>query len=198
VRSAAVVLLPAGLFFVATRIAAPFSAATTPDIAHFTMLAELENLPSGLGQLGQHLLRSVNGLLSVGALIGVAVAARRRSNPATRLPFEFWGCLLIAASVALQPLIFSAGYAAHNETRLAVLALGPLVCALAFALRDLERQGAALTSPGAAAILAVLVVGSLHHLYTVVGPSAASQTVALQLTVAACLAAVLWRSVGRG
>jgi hypothetical protein len=196
-RSVALVLVPAGLFFVLTRIAAPFSAGTTPDLAHFTMLAELEHLPSGLGQLGQHLLRSVNGLLSVGALIGVAVAASRRSSPATRLPFEFWGCLLIAGSVALQPVIFSASYAAHNETRLAVLALGPLVGALAFALRELERRRAALTPAGAAAILAVLVAGSLHHLYTVVGPASAALTVTLQVIVAACLALVLWRSVAQ-
>ena len=193
-RAIGVVLLAAGVYLGLARVAAPFSVNTTPDFAHFTMLADLEHLPSGLGQLAQHVLRSINGLLAVGALLGVAVLAARRARPPTIPPFEFWGSLLLAGSVALQPLIFSPQYAAHNETRLAVLALGPFVCSLAFALRALERLGSRLTWASAAAVLAVLAVGSLHHLYTVVGTSNASQTVALQFVAAACVAGLLWRS----
>ncbi len=190
-RSVGVVVVSVGLYVLLVRIAAPFSASTTPDFAHFTLLADLERLPSGLGRLGQHGLRTVNGLLSVAALIGVAVLARRRSDTAAPLPFEFWGCLLIAASVVVQPLIFSPEYAAHNETRLAVLSLGALVCALAFAWRDFERSP---LPPVVVALLAVLAVGSLHHLYTVIGTSSATQTVALQVIAAACVAGLLWRS----
>jgi hypothetical protein len=193
-RSVGIVLVSVGLWVVLAQVAAPFSARTTPDFAHLTVLADLERLPSGLGHLGQHVLRSVNGLLSVGALIGVAVVARRRFHPAARLPFEFWGCLLVAASVAAQPLIFSAEFVDRNETRLAVLSLVAFVGALAFALRDLERQGAALSPATALALVIVLAVGSLHHLYTVIGLANASQTVVLQFITGACLAGLLWRS----
>lgn len=191
-HSVGVVVFSAGLYVLLARVAAPFSASTTPGLAHFTVLADLERLPAGLGNLGQHVLRSINGLLSVAALIAVAVLSRRRSHRAAPLPFEFWGCLLIAASVAIQPLIFSPEYAAHNETRLAVLSLGALVCALAFALRDLERLRGPLAPMTAVALIAVLAVGSLHHLYTVIGTSTASQTVVLQFLAAACLAGLLW------
>jgi hypothetical protein len=194
-RGLAVVVVPAALYFVLKAIAEPFSASTTPDLAHFTLLADLERLPSGLGQLGDHILRSINGLLTVAALIGTSLVLRRRLRPHARLPFEFWGCALIGVSVASQALIFSPEYAAHNETRLAVLSLIPFVCALAFALRDLDHTVDSLLRPRrAAVVLAVLAVGSLHHLYTVLGPSTASQTVALQILTAACAAGLLWTS----
>jgi hypothetical protein len=136
-RGVSVALLATGVYVALVQIAASFSAHTTPDFAHFTLLADLERLPAGAGQLGQHFLRSINGLLSVAALGATALLTReRRGSRASTLPFGFWGCVLIALSILAQPVVFSAEYAAHNETRLAVLALGTLVCGLAFALRD--------------------------------------------------------------
>jgi hypothetical protein len=73
-----------------------------------------------------------------------------------------------------------------------VLGLGALVCALALALRELEARRLLRLSPAStAAAIAVLAVGSLHHIYTVVDTSGANQTVALQLLAGACLALVL-------
>jgi hypothetical protein len=112
-------LVVCGVAYAAVVIVAkPFSAETTPDFSHFTLLANLEALPSGLGELGQHFLRCVNDLFSVGALLAAATLARRKERHGARLPFAFWGCLLIAAAVILQPVVFSPQYAAHNETRL--------------------------------------------------------------------------------
>lgn len=80
-------------------VSAPFSAQTTPGFSHFTLLAELEALPSGGGQLGQHLLRCANGLFSVGALLIVGRLLGRQSRHSRPLPFAFWGCLLIATMI---------------------------------------------------------------------------------------------------
>lgn len=196
-RAGAAVLSSAVLFVIAARVAAPFSTGTTPDFAHWTMLADLEHLPSGLGNVGQHFLRSVNGLFSVATLIVVAAVSIKRRTSHTGLPTEFWWCMLLAGLVVVQPVIFSPEYAAHNETRLTVLGLPTLAAGLAFLLRHLELGGR-LSRGSALALVAILGVGSLHHLYTVIGTASARQTVILQALVAACLAAVLWRSTQTG
>ena len=107
--------------------------------------------------------------------------------------------MLVAAAIVAQPIAFSPQYAAHNETRLSVLGVGALVCALALALRELERRGLLTPTPVvAAAAVAILAVGSLHHIYTIVGTANANQTVALQLLAGACLAILLVWALRRG
>jgi hypothetical protein len=70
---------------------------------------------------------------------------------------------------------------------LSVLGLGALVVALALALRTVEVPRAR-----AAAIVGVLAIGSLHHLYTVVATANVHQTVLLQLVTAVAAGALLW------
>ncbi len=183
------VVITAVIYLVEEHVAKRFSYNPTPGFSHFTVLSELEALPDGAGTLGTHLLRSVNGLLAIAALLLIAVLALRRHTRA-RLSIEFWGPLLVGAAVAVQPMIFSAQYAAANETRLAVLGLGPLVCALAVALRDLENHGNALPKWAAITITGILLLDSLHHLYTWFGTHDAHQTVALQVICAAALVLV--------
>ena len=183
----AVAIASVATFIAESRVAAPFSYGTTPDLAHFTLLADLARLPAGLGTLAEHGLRSVNALFAVSALL--AVAGRRR------LPFAFWGCLALGAAVSLQPLVFSPQYAAHNESRLACLGLGAFVVALGIALAAWEREEA-IAPRTATIIVALLAVGSLHHLYTVVGTASAAQTAVLQFVVAIGVAIVLRRARG--
>jgi hypothetical protein len=185
--SGSVIGVCGGLYAVAVVVSAPFSAHTTPDFSHFTLLSDLEALPHGLGDLGQHFLRCANDLFSVGALILVAAVARRRRRMDKALPFAFWGCLMIAAAIILQPVVFSPQYAAHNETRLAVMGLGALVCCLAYLLQDATW----ITRTASGLIVALLALGSFHHLYTIIRTANAHQTVALQVLVAAALAAVI-------
>jgi hypothetical protein len=196
-RSLSIVLASLALWLVLKAIAEPFSQTHTPDLAHFTMLADIERLPHGLGQLGQHFLRSINGLLTVFALLAAVLAATRRLHLRAPLPFEFWGCLFIGLCVAIQPVIFSPEYAAHNETRLAVLGLPAFVCALAYAMRRQERSARPPRTRATVAVLAILAIGSLHHLYTVIGPASAGQTVALQIITAASAAVVLFLTADR-
>ena len=177
----------AALYALVVVISAPFSAQTTPDVVHLTLLADLEALPRGVGELGQHFLRCANDLFSVGAAILVAALAGRRSPRTEPLPFAFWGCLLLAAAIIAQPVLFSPQYAAHNETRLAVMGLGALVCCLAYLLRSATW----ITPPLSALTVVLLALGSFHHLYTILRTTNARQTVELQLLVAVILAAVL-------
>lgn len=201
-RAVATLALTGAIYGAEVAIAAPFSAHTTPGFAHFTILSDLEHLSSRTG-LGQHFVRSFNGLLGVGALLLVALAVLVRGrdgvgNAARALPAGFWGCALVAGAVILQPIVFSPEYAAHNETRLAVLGLGALVCMLAFALRELDRRlPGTLTARTAAVVTAILAVGSFHHLYTVIRTGSANASVALQLVTALCAAAVLAVAVRR-
>jgi hypothetical protein len=191
-RALAPILLSAVIYLVEEHVARRFSYNPTPGFSHFTMLSEIEQLPSGAGTLGNHLLRSVNGLLAVAAALVVAGVAlwRTRVTALQWRPVEFWGPLLIGASIALQAMAFSASYAAHNETRLAVIGLGPLCCGLAVASRELERRGLAISGRAFVVILAVLAVDSLHHLYTTIGTANAHQTVALQFICAGLLLAI--------
>jgi hypothetical protein len=179
-RGAALLLAAAVIYAAEIVVSAPFSSHTTPDLAHFTMLSELEHLPSGGGEFAQHLLRSVNGLFAVGALLLVTLLAWSRRARIASLPWAFWAFLLLAASISLQPVIFSAQYAAHNETRLAILGLIPFVCALAVVLRELEHTGWTLSVRSCAGLIAILGLDSFHHLYTIIGTHDASQTVLLQ------------------
>jgi hypothetical protein len=197
-RALGALVTSAALYLVMVVATSSFSQSDTPGFAHLTVLADLERLPAGAGQLGQHVLRTFNALLAVLALLAAIALSRTRARRAARLPFEFWGCLLLGVSVAAQPLVLSPGYAAHNETRLAVQSLPFFVCALAYAMQGYEgRFGAPLTAKAAAAILALLAVGSLHHLYTTIGASTASQTVAIQLVTALCAATVCLISLRR-
>lgn len=187
-RALAPALIALVIYLIEIHVARSFSYDFTPGLGRFTVLGELKALPSGAGALAQHTLRSLNGLFAVGVLLVAgllsAPARRRWSAPG----FEFWGCLLIALAVALQPLVLNADYADHNETRLSVLGLGALVCALAVLLQRAERRGQVLHPALTLGLVLVLAVGSFHHLYTIIGTADATQTVLLQAVVAVVVA----------
>jgi hypothetical protein len=188
------------IYVIEVHVAAGFSYDYTPGVKDFTVLGELEALPSGAGSLAQHVLRSVNGLFGVAGLLAVGLAALggARGRGRWRMPGrEFWGCLLVGLAVALQPLVLNADYADHNETRLSVLGLGALVCALAVLLAELERGGHTVGPGRVAVLVGVLAVGSFHHLYTIVGTANPTQTVILQVLAAAVVSLGLARGLRR-
>jgi hypothetical protein len=194
-RAGLVLAITAAIYIAEVAISAPFGRASTPDFTHWFLISDVESLPTGAGALGQHFLRSVNGLLAVAALFAVAVWAGRRGRATTPggaagLASPLLWTLAVAAAIIIQPLAFSAQYAAHNETRLAILGLAPCVVALGYVLKPLlERRP--LSSRTTWVLLVILAVDSLHHIYTTIGTDRASQTVILQIVCAAALAAVL-------
>ena len=69
--------------------------------------------------------------------------------------------------------------------------------ALAFAFASLEARGRAIGWRTAAVLTAVIAAGSLHDVYTVIGPRDGVQTLLLQVAAALVLAGVLSFSVAR-
>ena len=178
------------IYVIEVHVAARFSYDYTPGVKNFTVLGELEALPAGTGSLAQHVLRSVNGLFAVGGLLvaGLVALIGVRGRWRWRAPGrEFWACLLVGLAIVLQPMVLNADYADHNETRLSVLGLGALVCALAVLLARLERRGHAVGPRRVAGLILVLAIGSFHHLYTIVGTANATETVLLQILAAAVI-----------
>jgi hypothetical protein len=190
-RAALPALVALVIYVIEIHVAASFSYDYTPPLKRFSVLGDLTALPSGAGALAQHIVRSLNGLFAAGALVVVGLLAGPAQRRWRAPGIEFWACLLIALAVALQPLVLNAAYADHNETRLSVLGLGALVCALAVLLRRLERDGRSLPPGVVRGLVVVLAAGSFHHLYTIIGTANATQTVVLQLVVAAVAAAGL-------
>ncbi|WP_249009698.1 hypothetical protein [Conexibacter sp. DBS9H8] len=196
-RALAPGLLALIIYVLEVRVARGFSYNTTPSLLHFTVLAELGALPHSAGLLAQHLLRSVNGLAAVGAVLLAGLIVARAEIGLARLGAVFWATLGVALAVAAQPLALSARYAEHNETRLSVLGLGALVCAAAVLWHRLDPGGRRLRPGEAAVVVGVLGVGSLHHLYTVIGTADAVQTVVLQAVAALIVFGIVLRALHR-
>jgi hypothetical protein len=192
-RAAAGLLVPALAYIVILRVVAPFSIAATPGITGLTILGDLEHLGSSLGALAVHAVRTVNSLFAVLSLSAVALLAIRRAPRELKLPFEATGCFVVGCSIALQPFLLNTNYSGH-PTRLAVLSLEAFAVTLAYLLRECERAGYAIPARTAAAIVAVLLVGSLQYLFTFVGPSTAAEGAVLQLVAAVVAGALLWRA----
>jgi uncharacterized membrane protein len=66
------------------------------------------------------------------------------------------------------------------------MGLGALTCCLAYLLRDTTW----ITPKVSGIVIALLALGSFHHIYTVIGTANAHQTVVLQALVALALAMV--------
>jgi hypothetical protein len=127
-------------------------------------------------------------------LMATLIVAKLRNRAAGGLPFEFYGCLAVAAAVIIQPLGVSPTFPgfAHNEQRLVGIGLLPLVLAAAVALRYAQMNGRlALGRQGLAIVIAFLAIGSLHHIYTVIGPPNLKDFVALELVAAGIVGAVI-------
>jgi hypothetical protein len=196
--AAAVALLPVACYVVIRLVAAPF-AEPSPSLQTVTLLGA--SLSPGL--LVQHFARCVNGLLAVAALIGGVWWVRRRGGerktvlrePSTpRAKAAAYACLAVGASIVIQPVLLNPKWASYNETRLAVLGVVPLIVALALMLRELERARAGSLSPRVAAtVVGLLALGSLHHIYTVIGGSNKAETLVLQGAVAVALFAIAFR-----
>jgi hypothetical protein len=191
-RAIGAVAIPVVTYLALVRLSARFSAPDTPGIVGLTVIGDLEHLPSTLGALADHAVRVADGLFAVAGLTGVAILSRYRTGDRARLPFEFVGCSVVGWSIVLQALALNTSYSGHPE-RLTVLAMLPFVAAIGYLLREREQVGLVLPGSVAAVMIAVLTVGSLQYLYTVVGPSTAAQGAILQLVAAAVVSALLWR-----
>jgi hypothetical protein len=196
--AAITIVAPLVLYGVIRLVSHPF-AGPAPSLHAMTLLgASLSP-----GSLVQHVGRCVNVLLSVAALILALwwVGRTARGDAAGEAGFDrgartlIYECLAFGAAISVQPLLMNPAWASYNENRLSVIGLIPLVVALAVMLAELERVRAfALPAGAAVAAVALLVLGSFHHIYTVIGTANKGQTIVLEVIVAVALLVVVARS----
>jgi len=116
------------------------------------------------------------------------IIGARRADPHWRPPVAFWAASFILAAVDAQPLLITPDFPGFkgNEPRLSALGLAAAVMALAALLAAVERRRGPLRARRPLLVVAAAVgVGSLHHLYTVIGPRSAGQFAALELLTGA-------------
>ena len=189
VASVAVV---AALYLAVNHVTDPFTTPFEPKIPEDTLLDRLD--PGSVGDVGAHVLRTFIPLLVPGAVLAALLVVRG----ARALPWLAVGSALVAAAIVIQPLAIDPEFPgfASNEQRLTGLALLPLAVAAAAAARELRLR----REPSAvwwAALGVLLALGSLHHVFTDVGPSGLGQFVVLQFLVAGGLAALVLRTYER-
>lgn len=195
-RSLGLLALAVAAYALVLVVAADFSQPGA-SLEHLTILYALGHLGTFGTDLAVHAARTAVAVLPVAALLAATLwRTGLRGHSAT-----FWGALAVGATIVAQTLVLSPDpyrddYGSSNEPRLAVLGLVALVVALALARMEPGRSrvvpGA---SPVAAGALgALLLLGTLHHQYTIVSTGSTNGTTAVQLLVAGLLIAVLTAS----
>jgi lipid-A-disaccharide synthase-like uncharacterized protein len=187
-------LLPALVYVVQTRVGASFAPPNELSVSDVTFIGSVRDPGDGVRYLPAQLLGVVVPLLLPLAMLVAGLTARSRS--AARLPTEFWGCLVLGAAIALQPLALNPRFVGQGagafsseivsvQVRLSALGLVPVLAAAVIALRT---SRVAVPTPVGVALCALVFVGSLHGDYTVVP---AGQLTAATLTAVCSLAALL-------
>jgi hypothetical protein len=150
----AVIGVTAVLYAIIELVSSPFSFTLAPKVPSDTILPLF--IPSGshYATFAAHIGRVAVPLLVPGAMMVAALLVPRLVGQRLRpLPLEFYGALLVSASVVFQPLVISPHFPgfAHNEQRLAGLGLLPFCVALALSLRHAEaRAGSRIGSAASA------------------------------------------------
>ncbi|OBA82414.1 hypothetical protein A5642_27340 [Mycolicibacterium mucogenicum] len=178
--AAVAVVLTTALYSGVRAFTARFTIPYEPSLLHDSVLKRIADLPAAASELITHAARTMAPLIVPVALIIVLVI----SLGWRRVTFRCWGSLVVAASLVVQPLMIDPAWTgfAHNEQRLAALALLPLSCAAADLLglahrSDMPRSRILIT-------VGLLAIGSLHHEFSVVGPTSLGTFLAIQFVVA--------------
>jgi hypothetical protein len=193
--AAAAVVLPVACYALIRVVAHPFSG-PSPSLHTITLLgAKLQ-----LSGLAQHFGRCVIVLLAASVMLAAAWWTRRllrNAPPPTDASQKLntgavLGCLAFGAAIFGQAMVLNPAWAVYNENRLSMLGLVPLIVAFGLVLADVERRRREpIRAAPALLIVALLAVGSFHHIYSLIGGSTSGLTVALQIAVSGAAAIVL-------
>lgn len=183
--AAAAVVVTAALYAGIRAFTAPFTVPYEPSLLHDSVLKRAADLPGAASELIAHAARTMAPLIvPVALIIALVVGIGWR-----RVTFRCGGSLVVGAALVAQPLMIDPAWTgfAHNEQRLAALALLPLSCAVADLLGLAHRSD----MPRSRILIAVglLAIGSLHHEFSVVGPTSLGMFLVIQFVVAV---AVCW------
>lgn len=144
-----------------------------------------------LGTLLDHCLRLLLPLLMAIALLLIQhfnpdkeMISNEVPNPHPNLDASFWACLLMASGIVAQPFLAGPSITGQNASRLAALAILPLLTALVIKLGQKSWLTASRPKLTVKVILTMaLVGGSFHHLYTVLSWPNAAVFAAIQVTI---------------
>ncbi len=175
-RALACALVPAAIYVVLHELADPFATRGVGGLDEISVIGFLD----GPGDLAGHLGRVALGLAVPAA---AALGAWRRSRATVLQP-----PLLLAAAVALQPIVLGPASNGSNEPRLAGLAAP----ALAVAAGAFLRSGR-LSARETWVLVAAIALGGLHHRYTQPGLQTNVAWATVELAAAAVVLAVLAR-----
>ena len=185
-----------GCYGIIRVVAHPFSG-PSPSLHVITLLGA----PRSLHVIAEHFARCVIPLPAVSAILAASWWARRRAlatvegSAEARTPVAFWTSLAFGAAIVAQAMVLNPVWASYNEPRLSALGIVPLVVAAALGLRELERgRGSALPRSATATALALLALGSFHHIYTWLRLANVGETAVLQVGVALGLIVVIVRA----
>lgn len=166
-----------------------------PHVPEDTVLYRLDEMPGVLSELLGHGSRTVVPVAALGAIVVALLVACRSLD--VRVPWGAWGALLLAAAIFAQPLAVDPAFPgfAYNEQRLAALCLVPLATAAALLVAPLAVRP--LGNARGATALVLLLLASLHHTFTRVGPSGVGMFLAGQTLAGVGLAAVVYLQTRR-
>jgi hypothetical protein len=191
VRAAVVVITGIALYGVILTIVASFDYPFGPDSASDTIIFS----PPSLHDLVAHVGRCAIPFVVPGAVLLAVLGVLWRAGFGPRAwPLRLGLLLTLSAAIVVQPLLITPEYPgfSSNEQRLAGIGLLPLWLAAALMVGQAVRQGLLRPAGGWLAVAAVaVVVASLSHVYTTVGPSSLSQFLVLQVLAAAALVVVV-------
>ncbi len=181
--------LTVGLYVLTSVLAARFGTESRNTEHLVAIFGWMASGTFSWGSLGLHFLRLFIPFWSVASLLFVIRTLSKDS-----LPIEFWFSAFMAACIALQPFLAGPDITGANGSRLAALGLVPATLALAYAM-NMSRIHLVSGRLASVILLCWLMIGSLHHKYTIIGPSAISLFVVLQAIVALGLATSVWTGV---
>ena len=174
-------------YLVIKQVVKPFTISFGPDSPTDTIIFG----PPGAHEVLSHLARCLDPIIVPGAALATVLAILATGGARLReLPTELWLSLLLSAAIIVQPVVINPDFPgfSSNEQRLTGLGLLPLCVALAIALIEADRRRLIVPSTSLlAGGLTVLAVGSLHHIFTVVGPGDVKEFAAIQILCALLL-----------
>jgi len=199
--SLVVISISIGIYQITGSIASTFALPSDNVESISGLFKWLSSDRFSLPRFAEHLLRLViPAALIAGSSIGIHLGSKRSSslNLAINIPVESWASILITVGIIAQPFLSGPEISGQNSSRLAALGLVPLIVALAFSIGHIDRSKHQIEidqkiNPEIYQVQKFLtwkvilgcciLIGSLHHLYTKLGPPNALMFAITQITL---------------
>lgn len=194
-HASAVTISVIALYFMAGLIASGFSGRSI-NIDHMTGLFRSfgDHDITVLGVLGYMSFIILPLLHPLAVITGISLASTGQNKPILKMSFDFWAGLILAAGIVLQPLLAGPGSSFSQGARLSAFAVVPLIVSLSCLLREsvVSREKKRDKKLWLWLLTSLLMVGSLHYKYTIIGPANLAQFVFIQAAVAVTVCSITY------